>query len=104
MKKHVFGLMLLVIAFCAFPNSVLAIEKPPINKTVKSDDIPEEIKVLINRLNEIKALDKSALNRLEKKELRKEVRTIKQKVRSTGNGIYISSGAIILILLLIIIL
>jgi hypothetical protein len=44
----------------------LAIEKPPINKTVKSDDIPEEIKVLINRLNEIKALDKSALNRLEK--------------------------------------
>ena len=67
------------------------------------NEIPPEIRVLINRLNEIKNLDKSSLNRLEKKELRKEVRTIKKSVRSSGNGIYISSGAIIIILLLIII-
>jgi hypothetical protein len=49
-------------------------------------------------------MDKSSLNRLEKKELRKEVRVIKKNVKASGNGIYISSGAIIIILLLIIIL
>jgi hypothetical protein len=49
-------------------------------------------------------MDKSELNSSEKKELRKEVRKINAELRSTGNGIYISVGAIIIILLLIIIL
>jgi len=51
-----------------------------------------------------KAMDKSELTRLERKALRVEVREIKSAVRASGNGIYISSGAIIIILLLIIIL
>jgi archaellum biogenesis protein FlaJ (TadC family) len=48
-------------------------------------------------------MDMSTLAKQDKKELRKEVRTIKQKLMSTGNGVYISVGAIIIILLLIII-
>jgi hypothetical protein len=54
-------------------------------------------------LDEIKAMDKSELTRLERKALRVEVREIKSAVRASGNGIYISLGAIIIILLLIII-
>lgn len=67
-------------------------------------EIPAEIVPLLNRLDEIKAMDKSELTRLERKALRVEVREIKSAVRASGNGIYISSGAIIIILLLIIIL
>ena len=59
---------------------------------------------MLNRLDEIKEIDKSDLNRAEKKELRKEVRAINTEIRSYGNGIYISAGAVIIILLLIILL
>jgi hypothetical protein len=55
-------------------------------------------------LEEIKDMDKSELNRSDKKALRKEVRAIKTEIRSSGNGLYISAGAIIIILLLIILL
>ena len=104
MKKKILFLMLLAFSFVMFPNSVMATEKPLVHTAIEPNEIPPEIRVMINRLDEIKNLDKSSLNRIEKKELRKEVRAIKKSVRASGNGIYISSGAIIIILLLIIIL
>ena len=63
-----------------------------------------QAKVLINRLEEINALDKKGMASSEKKELRKEVRTIKRELNDLGGGVYISVGAIIIILLLLIIL
>lgn len=64
-----------------------------------------EVRILINRVNEIKAMDKSTLSFAEKKELRKELRGIKKEVnRRAGNAIYISGGLILLIVLLIILL
>jgi len=59
---------------------------------------------MINRLEEIKALDKSSMTRVEKKELRKEVREIKANLKSSNNGVYLSVGAIIIIILLLILL
>ena len=67
-------------------------------------NIPTEIKIMLNRLEEIKSIKKSELERSERKALRKEVHAIKSQIRSTGNGIYIGSGALIIILLLIILL
>ena len=63
----------------------------------------KEIEIRVNRLNEIYAMDKSSLNFSEKKDLRKEVRTINDQLRQQG-GIYLSVGAIIIIVLLLIIL
>ncbi|MCZ8196296.1 MAG: hypothetical protein O9267_01660 [Flavobacterium sp.] len=59
---------------------------------------------MINRLEQIKSIDKSNMTRVEKKELRKEVKSIKANLRSTGNGVYLSVGAIIIIVLLLILL
>jgi hypothetical protein len=59
---------------------------------------------LLNRLNEIKAMDKWELKSSEKKVLRKEVRAINGELRSTGNGVYLSIGAIIIVVLLLILL
>ena len=81
-----------------------ASENNPVLKNAVATEIPVEIKTMLNRLDEIKAMDKSDLKSNERKELRKEVREIKREVRASGNGLYISSGAIIIILLLIIIL
>lgn len=71
-----------------------------VNKPVE----PAEAKVLLTRLGEIKAMDKSKLNSSEKKQLRKEVRSINQGLKELNGGVYLSVGAVIIIVLLLIIL
>jgi hypothetical protein len=64
-----------------------------------------EIKALIARVDEIKAMDKSSLSSSERKALRKEMRMMKRTVNHTqGTTVYVSGGLILLIILLIIIL
>lgn len=63
-----------------------------------------EARRLNNRLEEIKAMDKTQLSRAEKKALRGEVRAIKKELAAVSGGVYLSIGAIILIVLLIILL
>jgi len=64
----------------------------------------EKSEALTSRLNEIKAIDKSSLKGDERKQLRKETRSIKRELRQISNGVYLSTGAIILIVVLLIIL
>jgi hypothetical protein len=56
------------------------------------------------RLQKIKDMDKSDMISSERKALRKEVRAIRNEMRSNNNGIYLSVGAIIIIILLLILL
>jgi hypothetical protein len=101
MKKTIFYELLLLISVGTFSTMNASDKKP---KTTISKEMPSEIKVMLNRLEAIKEIDKSDLSRAEKKELREETRAIKTAVRSSGNGIYISATAIIIILILIILL
>lgn len=73
-------------------------------KVVTNDSDKELANSLIGRLNEINAMDKSELNSSEKKQLRKEVRAIKSSLNQLGEGVYLSVGALIIILLLLILL
>jgi ABC-type transport system involved in cytochrome bd biosynthesis fused ATPase/permease subunit len=59
---------------------------------------------LMNRLIEIRDMDKSNLTTSEKRALRKEVKEMKREVRKNQKGIYLSVGAIIIIVLLLILL
>ncbi len=63
-----------------------------------------EAKILLTRLDEIKGMDKSNMTSSEKKQLRKEVRTLKTNLAQLSGGVYLSVGAVIVILLLIILL
>ena len=67
---------------------------------------PKEARALElqTRLQEIQAIDKKGLTRIEKKELRHEVREIKKELAAMSGGVYLSIGAIILIALLLILL
>ncbi|HBB91154.1 MAG TPA: hypothetical protein DC042_05410 [Bacteroidales bacterium] len=59
--------------------------------------------VLINRLEEIRAMNRSDMTTVEKRQLRQEVRAIRSNL--TGGGvIYISAGTLLLIILLLLIL
>lgn len=64
----------------------------------------EELSMLTERLNVIQGMDYSKMTRLEKKQLKLEVREIKKKITDLGGGVYISAGALIVILILLIIL
>jgi hypothetical protein len=72
----------------------------PAPKPVESS----EAKTLELRLNELNSMDKTKLKASEKKSMRKEVRSINHKLREIGGGVYISAGALILILILLIVL
>lgn len=63
-----------------------------------------EAKTLLLRLDEIKTTDMSEMKSSEKKNLRKEVRSINHRLKAIGGGVYISAGAAIIILILLIIL
>jgi hypothetical protein len=55
------------------------------------------------RVNEIKQMDKSHLSSSERKELRKELVSMKKEAKAaTGGGVYLSVGAIIIIILVLI--
>nr|WP_315151078.1 hypothetical protein [uncultured Flavobacterium sp.] len=104
MKNLRIYLMVLVLSLSLVPTTITASEKDPIEVTSKSKELPIEVKNMLNRLEEIKKMDKSNMSRLEKKELRKEVKTIKANLKATGNGVYLSIGAIVIIILLLILL
>jgi len=74
------------------------------NKTPVKTEVPKEVraKQIESRLVEIREMDKTNLSSTEKKELRKEVKSLKKEARS--GGIYLSVGAIIIIILLLILL
>lgn len=104
MKKTRIYLMMIMLSIGAL-TTVNASEKNGIAAPSEiPSEIPAEIQVMLNRLEEIKEMDKSGLERSERKALRKEVRTMKSQIRTSGNGIYITTGALIVILLLILIL
>jgi hypothetical protein len=101
--KRIFTIAMLALAFLVVPQTAFAKEEDP-EPVVHHEEVPEEIQLLLDRIDEIKSMDRSTLSREEKKELRKELREMKKEVRSNRSGIFISTGAIIIILLLIIIL
>lgn len=104
MKKSVILLFVAVLSLTFVPMQTFAAPTDP-PKTENTDPAAAaRAEVLMNRLKEIKEMDKSNLTRKEKKELRKEVRSIKAEMARTSNGVYLSVGAIIIIILLLILL
>jgi len=105
MKKGMFWAVALMLAFGLTPVCMTAGTEPDSVKVRTSAPIgPDEAAVLISRLEEIRDMDKSGLSFTEKRELRKEVRETRAVLNGSGNGVYISVGALILIILLLIIL
>lgn len=56
---------------------------------------------LTKRIEEIRAMDKSNLTAGEKRELRREAKGIKEKIKRDGGYIYIGAGTLLVILLIL---
>src|SRR5512133_1325934 len=58
----------------------------------------EELARMTRRVEEIRDMDKSDLTAKEKKELRKELKAIKENVKAAGGYIYIGAGTLLVII------
>jgi len=59
---------------------------------------------LTNRLEEIRAMDLENMPRSEKRKYAKEVKKIQKRMNAVGGGVYISAGALLVIVILLIVL
>ena len=101
MKKQFIYILAFAAVFSFTPN--LSQAKPPIKAPMSLTD-EVAAKALVDRLEEIKAMDRSELSSVEKKALRQETKSIKKELKAMGGGVYVSAGAVIIILLLLILL
>ena len=115
MKKLSFSLIAMIVLLTIIPAHLIASTEPTTSTVISAKPaVNMDVSVMISRIEAIKAMDKSELTSAEKKELRKELRTIKSNLQAsskadltatgTGGGLYLSVGAIIIIILLLILL
>ena len=113
MKKIVVAIMAVFVIIIYFPDLLKAeTEQAQVAVIATSQVAAVDASVLTARVEAIKAMDFSTLNSSERKELRKELRAIKTDLKKSnkrdeyathGNGgIYLSVGAIIVVVLLLI--
>jgi Skp family chaperone for outer membrane proteins len=103
-KKNLRILSLALFIAIAVPASATSIVPEPSQTASNAKTESLRGQQLMQRLEEIKAMDKSELTRLEKKSLRKEVTAIKKEMKAVSGGVYLSVGAIIIVILLLILL
>lgn len=104
-KTKTYALVLLILLTFTFGNAIPASAEGP-DKPLKEYS-EEEVALLMtqmrNRVDEIKKMDKSSLTKIEKKELKKELKEMNKTAKALGQGgVYLSVGAIIIIILLLI--
>ncbi|PRY53059.1 hypothetical protein B0I27_10466 [Arcticibacter pallidicorallinus] len=109
MKKLIYSLSLTVAMtlalFSSSANAATEVAKDPakLEETMTAEQKEAKIRQIKQRVEEIKAMDKSHLSKQERKELKKEVREMKKQANAIGaGGVYLSVGAIIIIILLLI--
>jgi hypothetical protein len=109
MKKVIFFTIVMIFTL----SSAMAFANNTANTDANKSAIPaktenklsdEEISRLTKRVEEIRDMDKSEMNAKEKKELRKELKTIKKNVEKSGGTVYIGGATLILLIILIILL
>ncbi|MCF8451512.1 MAG: hypothetical protein K9G49_16690 [Taibaiella sp.] len=100
MKKIIVFSMMACLSLTFIPAQSFAAPATSISATTES----AAASTLVSRLHEIKAMEISSMSTTQKKGLRKEVRSIQKQLSDIGGGVYISAGAVILILILLIIL
>jgi ABC-type transport system involved in cytochrome bd biosynthesis fused ATPase/permease subunit len=100
MKKFIYTLVLIFTLGIGTSTVSAADNKKP--KTELTPEQQAQFQRLVDRVEEIRAMDKSNLSRTEKRALRKELKEMKEQARVLNQGVYLSVGAIIIIILLLI--
>lgn len=111
MKRIFFFITLLMFTFgssLAFADNATSAEfsKNPVvhSKGGDSQITAKEAQVMLERIDQIRDMDKSDLTKIERAELKKELKDMKQSIRKDGGYIIIGTGTLVLIIILILLL
>jgi hypothetical protein len=96
--------MTMILSLTFLPLQASASNTVPSDSLATTKTESAEVNTLVMRVNEIKEMDKSKLNASEKRDLRKELRATRNRLKEISGGIYISVGALILIIILLVVL
>jgi hypothetical protein len=110
MKNLTLSLMAVLVMLAFFPTDALA--RRTSHKvttyevtTAGAVQTQESANPVMARLDEIKAMDFSSLNSSEKRQLRRELRSLKGQLNDFSGGVlYISGGTLLILILLLILL
>ncbi len=102
--KKLFAILALLISSQLVMASPTNGNDPKNEKTELTAEQAERLAEMETRVSEIKAMDFSTMSKDEVKEVRAELKAMKAEARATGNGVYLSVGAVIIILLILILL
>jgi len=105
MKKKVYLLsIVLMLAFSTSQLKAATVITEPVAKEVSLTDAQkqEKLQAIKERVEAIKAMDKSQLSKEQRQGLKAELKTMKAQAKGLGGGIYLSVGAIIIIILVLI--
>lgn len=110
MKKTIFFVCFIIFslsastafAFSSDPKS--SSDSPAVPATTENKLSAEEMSRLTKRVEEIRDMDKTNLTVKERRELKKELKGIKENVRRDNGYIYVGTGTLILIIILVILL
>jgi peptidoglycan hydrolase CwlO-like protein len=110
MKKSIFFAIVMIftmsatMAFAGNKDLKTDAEKSAVPVKTENKLSEEEISRLTKRVEEIRDMDKSELNAKDRKELRKELKEIKENVKKNSGTVVISGLALVLIIILVILL
>lgn len=100
MKKS--SLLMLFALLCASPEMLQAKEGRPADKKELTTEQQVRLAEISRRVEEIRTMDRSNLSRQDRKELRNELQELKKEAKVMKGGVYLSVGAIIIIILVLI--
>lgn len=100
MKKLIYTLTAVIMLTLSI-NTSSASAKAPVKELTEQQQV--QLDQIKRRVEEIRDMDKSDLSKSERKELRNELKAMKNQANAVaGGGVYLSVGAIIIILLVLI--
>lgn len=102
MKKTIFIALLMIFSLGASTAFASKSDLKSAPAATENKLSAEEVSRLTSRVEEIRKMDKSDMTVSEKRELRKESKSIKANVRKDGEVIYIGGTTLLLIILIII--
>jgi hypothetical protein len=110
MKKTILFVLMMIFSlgtstvFATKTDSKTASDKLVVPDKRENKLSEEEMSRLTKRVEEIRDMDKTTMTIKEKRELRKELKGIKESVKKDGGYIYIGTATLLLIIILIILL
>lgn len=106
MKKLPLIVLAILILTCSLgyaSATVRTVEKDPVESLTPQQKV--RLQIITLRVKEIKSIDKSELNRDEKKSLRTELKQLKKEARGmAAGGVFLTVGSLLAVIVLLVVL